>query len=214
MTRHFCISARQDSLDRWHTAFPDGIVCQHIRELIGQVGPEDVLWLQLISSSGEQAAEAVLAATILFRGCTVVAMSKLPEQREALLALNAGAKGYCHALSNAETFKQVGIVVSHGGLWIGQELMTRVINAAENVLSRDRSPRFSPPLEQLTAREKAVAIEVAKGAANKEIARTLNITERTVKAHLGSVFHKLNVRDRLQLVLIMNPAGELMGNAA
>lgn len=92
--------------------------------------------------------------------------------------------------------------------------MSRVVNAAEKVLSRDRVSTSAIALKQLTSREKAVALEVAKGATNKEIARTLNITERTVKAHLGSAFNKLNVRDRLQLVLVMNPAGELIGNAA
>ena len=46
-----------------------------------------------------------------------------------------------------------------------------------------------------------MVVEVAKGATNKEVARALDITERTVKAHLGSAFGKLGVRDRLQLVL-------------
>lgn len=214
MTKHFCISSRADSLDRWQKAFPAGKVCQQPIELVRQAGPGDVLWLQLPSSPGERIDEAVLAAANLFRGCGLVAMSKVPDQKEALLALNAGAKGYCHTLSNADTFRQIAVVVSHGGLWIGQELMSRVVNAAEKVLSRDHLSSSAGALKQLTSREKAVAIEVARGSTNKEIARTLNITERTVKAHLGSAFNKLNVRDRLQLVLVMNPAGELMGNAA
>lgn len=213
MTKHFCISARTDSLERWQKAFPAGKVCQQALELIGQVRPGDVLWLQLPSSVNSNIDEAVLAAANLFRDCRLIAMSKVPDQQEALLALNAGAKGYCHTLSNADTFKQIAVVVSHGGLWIGQELMSRVVNAAEKALSRDRVSSAAA-LKQLTSRERAVALEVAKGATNKEIARTLNITERTVKAHLGSAFNKLNVRDRLQLVLIMNPAGELIGNAA
>lgn len=213
MTKHFCISARTDSLERWQKAFPAGKVCQQALELAGQVSSGDVLWLQLPSSLNENIDEAVLAAANLFPDCRLVAMSKVPDQQEALLALNAGARGYCHSLSNADTFRQIGVVVSHGGLWIGQELMSRVVNAAEKALSRNRvSPAV--PLKQLTSRERAVALEVAKGATNKEIARTLNITERTVKAHLGSAFNKLNVRDRLQLVLVMNPAGELIGNAA
>jgi len=171
------------------------------------------LWLQLPSLTDERIDEAVLAVTAPFKDCSLVALSKVPDQQEALLALNAGAKGYCHTLANPDTLKQVAIVVSHGGLWVGQDLLSRVVTAAEKVLSHERTTAFGS-LNQLTAREKAVAKEVAKGATNKEIARSLNITERTVKAHLGSIFNKLNVRDRLQLVLIMNPSGELMGNAA
>jgi DNA-binding NarL/FixJ family response regulator len=55
--------------------------------------------------------------------------------------------------------------------------------------------------EELSGREAEVAREVVAGRSNKEIARVLGITERTVKAHLGAIFAKLGVRDRLQLAL-------------
>ncbi|MGM2628818.1 response regulator transcription factor [Bacillus cereus group sp. Bce038] len=42
---------------------------------------------------------------------------------------------------------------------------------------------------------------MAAGHTNKEVARGLEITERTVKAHLGAAFRKLGVRDRMQLIL-------------
>jgi DNA-binding CsgD family transcriptional regulator len=53
-----------------------------------------------------------------------------------------------------------------------------------------------------------VAEEVARGATNKEAARRLGITERTVKAHLGAVFAKLGVRDRLHLALSLQPRAD------
>ncbi|UUA74872.1 helix-turn-helix transcriptional regulator [Cellvibrio sp. QJXJ] len=59
----------------------------------------------------------------------------------------------------------------------------------------------SADLNLLTGRERAVAELVAAGKTNKEVARELDITERTVKAHLGASFEKLGVRDRLQLAL-------------
>jgi len=59
-------------------------------------------------------------------------------------------------------------------------------------------------LEQLTSREREVAVEVAKGLSNKEVAKLLNITERTVKAHLASTFERLGAKDRLQLALMLN----------
>ena len=49
-----------------------------------------------------------------------------------------------------------------------------------------------------------VAEQVAHGASNREIAEALEITERTVKAHLSAIFEKLGVRDRVQLALAMN----------
>jgi two-component system, NarL family, nitrate/nitrite response regulator NarL len=59
-------------------------------------------------------------------------------------------------------------------------------------------------LKLLTKREKEVAIEAAKGLSNKEIARILKITERTVKAHLSSTFERLGAKDRLHLALMLN----------
>jgi len=59
-------------------------------------------------------------------------------------------------------------------------------------------------LAVLTKRELEVARTVAGGSSNKEVARQLGITERTVKAHVGAVFQKLKVRDRLHLALIVN----------
>jgi DNA-binding NarL/FixJ family response regulator len=49
-----------------------------------------------------------------------------------------------------------------------------------------------------------VALAVARGESNKEVARNLGITERTVKAHLSVVFEALGVRDRLQLSIHLN----------
>jgi two-component system, NarL family, nitrate/nitrite response regulator NarL len=48
-----------------------------------------------------------------------------------------------------------------------------------------------------------VAFAVTTGATNKEIAQQLGMTERTVKMHLGSIFQKLGVRDRVHLVLLL-----------
>jgi two-component system, NarL family, nitrate/nitrite response regulator NarL len=61
-----------------------------------------------------------------------------------------------------------------------------------------------PQLDDLTSRELMVAEQVAHGASNREIAVALEITERTVKAHLSAIFDKLGVRDRVQLALRMN----------
>ena len=60
-----------------------------------------------------------------------------------------------------------------------------------------------------TTRARLMGIALATGASNKEIARSLGITERTVKAHVGAILEKLQVRDRLQLSLVVN--GQVLG---
>ena len=94
-------------------------------------------------------------------------------------------------------------VVTHGGIWLGRDLLQRLITVSTNIVA-SQPERVAEKLALLTQREQQVALEAAKGLSNKEIARALNITERTVKAHLSSTFERLGIRDRLQLALILN----------
>jgi len=133
----------------------------------------------------------------------VVVLSNAPSQQLAFQAMSAGASGYCHAYSAAAVLKEVRSVVMHGGLWLGRELLQQLINVSIGLVS-NQPDQVADALDKLTARERDVAIEAAKGLSNKEIARLLNITERTVKAHISACFERLHVKDRLQLALILN----------
>jgi DNA-binding NarL/FixJ family response regulator len=57
-------------------------------------------------------------------------------------------------------------------------------------------------LDALTSREREVLAEIAKGRSNREIARALTVSEKTVKAHVSSVLAKLGVQDRTQAALL------------
>ena len=133
----------------------------------------------------------------------LVALSDEPRDEEGVIALQAGASGYCNGYASPEVLRQVALTVGEGGVWLGQSLLQRLVRAAAQQVQH-------PPLVPdswkalLTEREVAVALAVATGASNKEIADSLGITERTVKAHLSSAFEKLQVRDRLQLTLLVN----------
>jgi DNA-binding NarL/FixJ family response regulator len=98
----------------------------------------------------------------------------------------------------------VAEVALQGGLWIGESLMRRLLQGTAHIAMP--RPKSAPAdwAALLTERERQVALAVAAGASNKEIARQLAITERTVKAHTSAIFGKLNVRDRLQLSLIVH----------
>lgn len=126
-----------------------------------------------------------------------------PYSAEAYQAFNAGARGYVHALSTPEVLRQVDIVVRHRGIWLWPELMDSLVGGVFKAMGGAPAVH-QDVLEGLTEREKDVALAVAEGQSNKLVARELGITERTVKAHLGAVFRKLGVKDRMQLILRMS----------
>lgn len=124
-------------------------------------------------------------------GVHVVVLTSFDDQRRILDALGAGATGYL--LKDAEPDEVLtAIRTAVGG---GSPLDPR----AARVLVDAR--REQAPARALSPREEEVLRLLATGLANKQIARRLGITERTVKAHLTSVFHQLGVTDRTQAAL-------------
>ncbi|QOR39135.1 response regulator transcription factor [Billgrantia diversa] len=191
------ISQRRADIPRLHSAFPDVRRINPDQARV-MVDSGDRVWLMT-----DHLDWPVLSAMLAAQGAIVVVMSLAPSEAEALKALQAGARGYIHALSPPELLGQVALVTSNQGVWVPAELLSKVIGVAFTTLGGHESlPQGS--LSALTERERAVALAVAEGRTNKEVARQLDITERTVKAHLGAVFRKLGVRDRMQLVLSLS----------
>jgi DNA-binding NarL/FixJ family response regulator len=121
----------------------------------------------------------------------VIALTSFSDNRRIMDALNAGASGYL--LKHAEPDELLGAIrAAHEG---GSPLDPK---AARVLLDARMSAR---PAQDLSTREEEVLRLVAAGLANKQIARRLGITERTVKAHLTNVFQRLGVPDRTQAAL-------------
>ncbi|WP_455389191.1 response regulator [Petrachloros mirabilis] len=122
------------------------------------------------------------------------------ERDEALIfkALRAGAKGYLSKNANGSYLSRAIQAVHHGELWVERSLVARFVEA-ESIGAEDRPERR---LGGLTAREEEILRLLVSGGTNKEIAHALSISEKTVKAHLNSIFRKLHVTCRLQAGLI------------
>ncbi len=196
---HVCLSNHPHQLERWRQAFPDGQMIAGLAD-IADAGAGTILWVHT-DVAKEKPLEQILTDTKQrLSNLRVVVISSTPSSDESLRAISAGAHGYCHAQSTPALFHQVATVVDNDGLWPGADLMDRLLAAAARVFTS--SPDHAV-LSKLSAREKDVALAVASGQSNREIALGLDITERTVKAHLSAIFTKLEVRDRLQLVVLL-----------
>jgi two-component system nitrate/nitrite response regulator NarL len=203
MSLHLLLSPSGRAPARWREAFPEGAAWTPAAAELAALPADAVLWA---CAPAEELAALVARLGSQRPDLPVAALDLQPSQATAETVFAAGARAYCHALATAPMLLQVAVVVSHGGLWVGPELMSRMVAATRRILPA--AATCGADGDSLTVRERAVAEEVVRGATNKEAARNLGITERTVKAHLGAAFAKLGVRDRLQLALKLQGRAE------
>ncbi|MEV7802477.1 response regulator transcription factor [Microbispora sp. NPDC088329] len=128
----------------------------------------------------------------------VVVLSTFDEDEFIFGALRGGATGYLLKDCSPEDLVTAVHRVSRGETVLGSPVAARLVAELRHL---PVSPVAFRGQELLSAREVEVARMVAAGAANREIAAHLLITEGTVKNHVSSVLRKLGLRDRIQLAL-------------
>ena len=126
-------------------------------------------------------------------------------QRE-LAALAMGVVACCDVTLQQNDLERIVDTVLQGSVWVSRATIPLLVVKLQEFSGRQgHDADVSPsPFNELTQRQREVAEMVSQGANNKQIASTLNITDRTVKAHLTAIFEKLGVSDRLQLALYVN----------
>lgn len=135
--------------------------------------------------------EATRLITERHPGTRVLVLTSFSDQSRIMDALTAGAEGYLLKHSDPET-----IAAGIRSLQAGESPLDP--KAARALLE---SRRVADRRPELTQREREVLGLVRRGLANKQIARQLGISERTVKAHLTSIFATIGVTDRTQAAL-------------
>lgn len=140
----------------------------------------------------------------LLKDLKVLVLSSRPSDDTGRQALGWGACGYAHAYSTPVTLAGILHSVTTGNIWLGRSLLQRLL---QDVDARLPEPGNSWA-EVLSVREQEVARYAAMGESNAEIAERLSISERTVRAHMSAVFEKLQVQDRLMLVLKVHGIGK------
>jgi DNA-binding NarL/FixJ family response regulator len=120
-------------------------------------------------------------------------------------ALSAGASGFLLKDATADDLVSAVRVVARGDALLAPQVTGRLIT--EFSRQRRARPRPAPGLATLTARETEVLGLIAGGLSNGEIARSLVVSEHTVKTHVARVFTKLGLRDRAQAVVLAYESG-------
>ncbi len=126
-------------------------------------------------------------------------------------ALRAGASGFLLKTAPADQ-----LVASVRAAMAGDALLSPSVTRklVEEFVRRSPSgPHATPGLDQLSDREREVLKLVAQGLSNSEIAGTLHLSEATVKTHVGHILDKLDLRDRVQAVVLAYESGVVLPGA-
>jgi two-component system, NarL family, response regulator DegU len=130
----------------------------------------------------------------------VIILSMYDEEEYVMESVKAGATGYVlKDISTDELFSAIKVVHSGGSL-IQPGLARKVLKEFAHMAREAPQPGRTSPIKELSDREIEVLQCVSEGKSNKEIAEQLTISEKTVKAHLRTIFRKLEVSDRAQAV--------------
>ena len=134
-----------------------------------------------------------------YKNIYLIALSNTPTNLEGCKLLRAGYKSYLHSLSNYQILKSAVESVVTGNIYLYPELMQFLVAQVGTTQENKKDKN----LDILTPKEMEVLNLVAKGYSNSKISKELDIAEVTVKKHIGSMFQKLDVKDRLSLALIL-----------
>jgi DNA-binding NarL/FixJ family response regulator len=171
------------------------------REAIGllpRARPDVVLLdLEMPDVDGVEAIPQLLAAS---PGLGILVFTAYDTDERVVGAVRAGARGYLLKGASADEIARGIRTVSNGGSYLEPRVASKLI-------AEVRGPR--QPVFALSAREREVLRLVADGLPTKQIALSLSISERTVKFHVNSIFHKLGADNRAQAVAVAAQRGLL-----
>jgi DNA-binding NarL/FixJ family response regulator len=128
---------------------------------------------------------------------SVIMLTTSDSEKDLLEALQSGAQGY--VLKSVEPEQLISMLrgIRRGEAPLSPSLTKKLISF---YVQRRRADGSAPLVENLTAREREVLAQVAKGATNREVAEALFISENTVKNHLRNIMEKLQAKNRAQAV--------------
>ena len=170
-------------------------------EKADRFAPDVVLMdIRMPELDGLEATRRILAADGTTR---ILVLTTFDLDEYVYEALRAGASGFVLKDDPPEQLLAAIRTVAAGDALLSPTVTKRVI---ERFM---RLPRPTPPseLDDLSARERDVLRLVARGLSNAEIGQELFISETTVKTHVTHVLQKLNLRDRVQVVVLAHQTG-------
>ena len=128
----------------------------------------------------------------------IIILTSHNDEKEVLNSLKAGANAYCSKDIEPEKLKEIVLSVLNGAAWFDPKVADFVLKTVANT---EKEKLVSNEELNLTEREKQVLALIAEGLNNTEIAKKLDVSINTTKAHVCNILQKLAVNDRTQAAI-------------
>ena len=198
-----CLYTQNNRLSqRWRDLLSkenDVIICTNIKQLTRLYN--DLTFIVYHSEADNEIITEEL--DLLAELCTkknILVLRSMPnlEEGETLLSHNIG--GYGNANMSDDVFIQAINIIQNGSIWLYPDLMKDIVTKVNELNLNNETHKL---LDNLTNREKEIATSISEGKTNKAIADKFNISPNTVKIHIGSIFEKLGIKNRVALAILL-----------
>ena len=167
--------------------------------------PDVVLMdIRMPTMDGIEATEALVARADAPK---VIVLTTFDADEHVIRALAAGASGFLLKDTAPEDIVAAVHKVAAGEPMLSPSVTTTLIQQVTTQHAPERTRQAQERLTRLTEREHDVALAVGRGLSNAEIAQELYLSVPTIKAHIGRLFIKLEVDNRVQIALCVHDAG-------
>jgi len=202
------LSQNTDILNRWENILTDQfdktMRCQTLEELNANMMSDDIIVLYHLYPGVEQEKAVYQFVNHYRKAHRMMIMVNGPAPEQGIRILRAGVHGYANSYLKPDKLRAAVKVIEQGEVWAGQDILQKLLEIEIAAVQRGQT-EVSAMSEKLSDREKEIVREVLMGKTNKQIASALSITERTVKAHLSTIFKKTDTRNRFELSVKLRP---------
>ncbi len=186
-------------LDRWKISLSsfDLMQINDVETLYKEVLKEESALIVNLSSCGDDPISFL--KPLIEAKAHILILDPNPRFESTKKILQAGVKGYGNLMMHDIHLNEALRVILDGSVWLYPAFIDEMVARL-----KDKPTGSQQLLDNLSQREKEVALCIKEGLTNKEIAEKLDITIRTVKAHTQNIYEKTGVSNRLALALLFN----------